>query len=71
MGTMEQNVSTVKVWMIYIRRLKDGSFNIFCVFQISRLEGQVTRYKAAADNAEKVEDDLKAEKRKLQREVTT
>lgn len=37
--------------------------------QVSRLEGQVLRYKAAAENAEKVEDELKAEKRKLQREV--
>lgn len=38
-------------------------------FQINRLEGQVSRYKAAADNSEKIEDELKAEKRKLQREV--
>ena len=29
------------------------------------------RYKTAAENAEKVEDELKAEKRKLQREVLT
>lgn len=29
----------------------------------------MTRYKAASENAEKVEDELKAEKRKLQREV--
>ncbi|KAM8857559.1 leucine-rich repeat flightless-interacting protein 2 isoform 22-T22 [Synchiropus picturatus] len=36
---------------------------------VSRLEGQVTRYKSAAENAEKVEDELKAEKRKLQREL--
>ncbi|XP_016389918.1 leucine-rich repeat flightless-interacting protein 2-like [Sinocyclocheilus rhinocerous] len=36
---------------------------------VTRLEGQVTRYKAASENAEKVEDELKAEKRKLQREV--
>ncbi|AWP12716.1 putative leucine-rich repeat flightless-interacting protein 2-like [Scophthalmus maximus] len=36
---------------------------------VSRLEGQVTRYKSAAENAEKVEDELKAEKRKMQREV--
>nr|XP_057937356.1 leucine-rich repeat flightless-interacting protein 2 isoform X40 [Doryrhamphus excisus] len=36
---------------------------------VSRLEGQVTRYKSAAESAEKVEDDLKAEKRKLQREL--
>ncbi|XP_015236223.1 PREDICTED: leucine-rich repeat flightless-interacting protein 2 isoform X4 [Cyprinodon variegatus] len=38
---------------------------------ISRLEGQVARYKAASDNAEKVEDELKAEKRRLQRELRT
>ncbi|XP_037382172.1 leucine-rich repeat flightless-interacting protein 2 isoform X2 [Talpa occidentalis] len=37
----------------------------------SRLEGQVLRYKTAAENAEKVEDELKAEKRKLQRELRT
>ncbi|XP_038646189.1 uncharacterized protein LOC119962274 [Scyliorhinus canicula] len=36
---------------------------------IARLENQVLRYKTAAENAEKVEDELKAEKRKLQREV--
>ncbi|XP_073079750.1 leucine-rich repeat flightless-interacting protein 2 isoform X14 [Manis javanica] len=38
---------------------------------IGRLEGQVLRYKTAAENAEKVEDELKAEKRKLQRELRT
>ncbi|XP_069001234.1 leucine-rich repeat flightless-interacting protein 2 isoform X9 [Embiotoca jacksoni] len=38
---------------------------------INRLEGQVSRYKASADNSEKIEDELKAEKRKLQREVRT
>ncbi|XP_044070220.1 leucine-rich repeat flightless-interacting protein 2 isoform X6 [Siniperca chuatsi] len=38
---------------------------------IARLEGQVSRYKASADNSEKVEDELKAEKRKLQRELRT
>lgn len=38
---------------------------------INRLEGQVARYKAAADNSEKIEDELKAEKRKLQRELRT
>ncbi|XP_019132076.2 leucine-rich repeat flightless-interacting protein 2 isoform X14 [Larimichthys crocea] len=36
---------------------------------VTRLEGQVTRYKSAAENAEKVEDEMKAEKRKLQREL--
>ncbi|XP_028323572.1 leucine-rich repeat flightless-interacting protein 2 isoform X11 [Gouania willdenowi] len=38
---------------------------------INRLEGQVLRYKASADNSEKIEDELKAEKRKLQRELRT
>ncbi|KAK0153602.1 Leucine-rich repeat flightless-interacting protein 2 [Merluccius polli] len=36
---------------------------------VTRMEGQVTRYKSASENAEKVEDELKAEKRKLQREL--
>lgn len=38
--------------------------------QVIRLEGQVTRYKSAAESAEKIEDELKVEKRKLQREVS-
>ncbi|KAM3929772.1 leucine-rich repeat flightless-interacting protein 2 isoform 2-T2 [Leptodactylus fuscus] len=38
---------------------------------VLRLEGQVLRYKSAAENAEKVEDELKAEKRRLQRELRT
>ncbi|XP_073486685.1 leucine-rich repeat flightless-interacting protein 2 isoform X4 [Aquarana catesbeiana] len=38
---------------------------------VLRLEGQAARYKTAAENAEKVEDELKAEKRKLQRELRT
>lgn len=41
----------------------------YVFLQVTRLEGQVTRYKSASENAEKVEDELKAEKRKLQREV--
>ncbi|XP_037332257.1 leucine-rich repeat flightless-interacting protein 2 isoform X6 [Pungitius pungitius] len=36
---------------------------------VIRLEGQVTRYKSASENAEKIEDELKADKRKLQREL--
>lgn len=36
---------------------------------VIRLESQVARYKSAAENAERVEDELKAEKRKLQREL--
>ena len=37
--------------------------------KVSRLETQVTRFRVAAETSEKAEDDLKAEKRKLQREV--
>ncbi|MEQ2182216.1 Leucine-rich repeat flightless-interacting protein 2, partial [Goodea atripinnis] len=36
---------------------------------VLRLEGQVCRYKSASENAEKIEDELKVEKRRLQREV--
>ncbi|XP_044598981.1 leucine-rich repeat flightless-interacting protein 2 isoform X3 [Cotesia glomerata] len=36
---------------------------------VARLESQVIRYKSAAETSEKAEDDLKVEKRKLQREV--
>ncbi|KAM6893545.1 leucine-rich repeat flightless-interacting protein 2 [Xenentodon cancila] len=36
---------------------------------VIRLEGQVSRYKLASENAEKIEDELKVEKRKLQREL--
>ncbi|KAG7262815.1 hypothetical protein CRUP_018539 [Coryphaenoides rupestris] len=38
---------------------------------IEMQKGQVSRYKASADNAEKVEDELKVEKRRLQRELRT
>lgn len=41
----------------------------FCSVQVARLESQVIRYKSASETAEKVEDELKVEKRKLQREV--
>lgn len=36
---------------------------------MARLETQVARYRSAAETSEKAEDELKAEKRKLQREV--
>ncbi|XP_060678884.1 leucine-rich repeat flightless-interacting protein 2 isoform X2 [Hemiscyllium ocellatum] len=36
---------------------------------VVRLEGQVLRYKTATENSEKIEDELKAEKRRLQREL--
>lgn len=38
-------------------------------FQVTRLETQLGRYKTAAEEAEAREDDLKVERRKLQREV--
>ncbi|XP_063789271.1 leucine-rich repeat flightless-interacting protein 1 isoform X21 [Pseudophryne corroboree] len=38
---------------------------------ITRLDSQLTRYKSSAENSEKVEDELKAEKRRLQRELRT
>uniref|UniRef100_A0A6I8RKM0 Leucine rich repeat (in FLII) interacting protein 1 n=1 Tax=Xenopus tropicalis TaxID=8364 RepID=A0A6I8RKM0_XENTR len=38
---------------------------------IIRLESQLTRYKTLSENAEKTEDELKAEKRRLQRELRT
>ena len=37
--------------------------------QVLRLEGQVKRYKASAEQAEAQEEELKAERRKLTREV--
>lgn len=36
---------------------------------VARLESQVIRYKSAAETSEKVEDELKVERRKLQREL--
>jgi len=36
---------------------------------VARLETQVTRFRVAAETSEKSEDELKAEKRKLQREL--
>lgn len=37
---------------------------------VARLETQVVRYRAAAEASERAEDELKTEKRKLQREVS-
>jgi hypothetical protein len=36
---------------------------------VARLETQVARFQTAAETAERAEEELKAEKRKLQREV--
>ncbi|TTH08268.1 Leucine-rich repeat flightless-interacting protein 2 [Bagarius yarrelli] len=49
--------------------LRDEVVQLKDTLKVTRLEGQMTRYKSAAVNAEKVEDELKAEKRKLQREL--
>ncbi|XP_018415461.1 PREDICTED: leucine-rich repeat flightless-interacting protein 1 isoform X2 [Nanorana parkeri] len=38
---------------------------------IIRLESQLSRFKTSTENAEKIEDELKAEKRRLQRELRT
>ncbi|XP_024859009.2 leucine-rich repeat flightless-interacting protein 2-like [Kryptolebias marmoratus] len=38
---------------------------------VVRLEAQVSRYKSAFENAEKIEDELKVERRRLQRESKT
>lgn len=69
--TLEHNVSiswTTRGCLLVCGALfyRNGSC---CVTQVTRLEGQVTRYKMGAENAEKVEEDLKVEKRKLHREV--
>ena len=41
------------------------------LWQVMRLESQVKRYKTAADTAERLEEELKQDRRKLQREVQT
>ncbi|KAM6984947.1 leucine-rich repeat flightless-interacting protein 2 [Aplochiton taeniatus] len=59
------------------RQISDLKFKLVKIEQeataseqnVIRLDAQVMRYKSAAENAEKVEDELKAEKRKLQREL--
>ena len=38
-------------------------------FQVARLESQVIRFKTAAETAERSEEELKTERRKMQREV--
>ncbi|TNN46440.1 Leucine-rich repeat flightless-interacting protein 2 [Liparis tanakae] len=86
MGTMEQNVSEERglwgvacgawpvgrgLWGGVVRVGARVSGLLSSPLQINRLEGQVSRYKSSADNSEKVEDELKVEKRKLQRELRT
>ncbi|XP_012882487.1 PREDICTED: leucine-rich repeat flightless-interacting protein 2 [Dipodomys ordii] len=68
---LSQEYELVILFVAASRKFKTGAFNRLSYLQINRLEGQVLRYKTAAENAEKVEDELKAEKRKLQRELRT
>lgn len=70
---MTNIVTIFRFFYLFINNLLKLNISITCnflyVLQVNRLEGQVSRYKNSADNAEKIEDELKAEKRKLQREV--
>ncbi|XP_067371312.1 leucine-rich repeat flightless-interacting protein 2 isoform X29 [Channa argus] len=69
--------NTTELQRDFSRQINDLKFKLVKTEQevtsleqnVTRLEGQVTRYKTAAENSEKVEDELKAEKRKLQREL--
>uniref|UniRef100_A0A4W6G1L7 LRR binding FLII interacting protein 1 n=1 Tax=Lates calcarifer TaxID=8187 RepID=A0A4W6G1L7_LATCA len=65
---LEQNVSHRSTSCLAEGQMTKSDHFLFPP-QIIRLEGQVTRYKSASENAEKVEDELKVEKRKLQREL--
>ncbi len=52
--------------------LKDMAALLQCAtFQVHRLESQVVRYKTAAETAERSEEELKTERRKIQREVSS
>lgn len=49
--------------------IKRVSYCCICCLKTVRLESQVKRYKTASENLERVEEELKAEKRKFQKEV--
>lgn len=49
--------------------LRRGYLCKYYFVQVNRLETQVKRYKQETEDSEKLEDELKTEKRKLQREV--
>lgn len=75
--TLEQSVSFDQLYalcgdnlmfVVCVPMFETQQVTLF-VTQVIRLEGQVIRYKSAAENSEKIEDELKVEKRKLQREV--
>lgn len=55
--------------MVFVMKKAKRKYNISVLFKVARLESQVIRYKSAAESSEKAEDELKIEKRKLQREV--
>lgn len=61
---INRRVKYVHIWCLPDVHLK------FCLPlpQVIRLEGQVTRYRSASERSEASEDELKVEKRKLQRE---
>ena len=60
-ATLQATVCFWFIWMI--------SFLVLKTWKVARLETQVTRFRVTAETLEKSEDELKAEKRKLQREV--
>lgn len=45
------------------------TYGILFLKQVARLETQVIRFKTSAETAERSEEELKTERRKLQREV--
>ncbi|CAG2058779.1 unnamed protein product, partial [Timema podura] len=65
-STLQANVSTnFRLHLHYNQDVSTLQANVV------RLESQVIRYKSASESSEKGEDELKVEKRKLQREVST
>uniref|UniRef100_A0A8C4QC87 Leucine rich repeat (in FLII) interacting protein 2 n=1 Tax=Eptatretus burgeri TaxID=7764 RepID=A0A8C4QC87_EPTBU len=77
MDLAENGVEILETHRDVNRQLNDCKFKLSKAEQdiialeqsVARLESQVARYKTASENAEKVEDELKADKRKLQREL--
>ncbi|MEE6522829.1 hypothetical protein FKM82_021448 [Ascaphus truei] len=69
-GTDQQRDSSRQISDLKFKLTKSTQEITALEQNIIRLESQVTRYKSSSENAEKVEDELKAEKRKLQREVS-
>ncbi|XP_075463441.1 leucine-rich repeat flightless-interacting protein 1 isoform X31 [Ascaphus truei] len=70
-GTDQQRDSSRQISDLKFKLTKSTQEITALEQNIIRLESQVTRYKSSSENAEKVEDELKAEKRKLQRELRT